>query len=267
MKCRPDVLERVEAHAWAEHQRSSPQSFQAEFGIDVRRVGGAAALLAVHGNMLGMNRVVGLGFEHDGHAGLADEVFDLYRSAGIARFLVLWSPAANPDIRARLDVLGCRVFGRMAKLYRRPSPDLVAPTDLEITLIEPQDARDYGDTVAAGHGDPPALAAAHAATVGRPNWRHYLAWHAGRPVAGATLYEHNDAAWCGFGATLPNERGRGAHSALLAQRIRDAAARGCEWVVCETTEDRPELPNAAYRNMRRAGFELAYVRDVLIAET
>jgi GNAT superfamily N-acetyltransferase len=262
----PDILERIEAEAWAEHQQSSPPAIEAEFGVDVRRVGSAVALLAVRGDMLGMNRVVGLGLESDSHAGLADEVFDVYRNAGVARFLVFWSPAANPDVRARLETLGCRHFGRMAKLYREPSPEVAARTDVSITVIDGERALEYGRTVAAAHGDPPALIAAHAATVGRPNWRHYLARSGEQSVAGATLFWKDGAAWCGFSATLPSERGRGAHSALLAQRIRDAAALGCEWVVCETAEDRPERPNPAYRNMRRAGFELAYLRDVLIAD-
>ena len=53
-------------------------------------------------------------------------------------------------------------------------------------------------------------------------------------------------------AALPEARGRGAHSALLAHPIRDAAELGCEWIACETVEDRPERSNPALRNMWRA---------------
>jgi GNAT superfamily N-acetyltransferase len=152
----------------------------------------------------------------------------------------------------------------MAKLYRRPDSDSVSMTTLSIVVIGAEDAESYGRTVATGHGDPPELAAAHAATVGRAHWRHYLALDGDRPVAGASLFWNAGVAWCGFSATLPEARGRGAHGALLARRIADAALLECKWVVCETAEDRPGRPNPAYRNMRRAGFELAYHRDVLL---
>ena len=44
------------------------------------------------------------------------------------------------------------------------------------------------------------------------------------------------------------------------QRLRDAAALGCRWAVTETGRDTAEQSNASYRNMRRAGFDLAYLR-------
>ena len=62
-------------------------------------------------------------------------------------------------------------------------------------------------------------------------------------------------------ATLPPERGRGAQGALMARRMRDAAEMGCKWVITETGEETPDLPNPSYRNMVRLGFKLAYFRQ------
>ena len=52
-----------------------------------------------------------------------------------------------------------------------------------------------------------------------------------------------------FAATLPGARGRGAQSALLAERIAIAARRGLRTLTAETGVD-----GAAYRNLVRAGF-------------
>lgn len=42
--------------------------------------------------------------------------------------------------------------------------------------------------------------------------------------------------------------------------MSDAVALGCEWITVETAEDRPERPASSFRNVRRAGFTLAYLR-------
>ena len=47
---------------------------------------------------------------------------------------------------------------------------------------------------------------------------------------------------------------------MFARRLHDARAAGCRFAVVETGEDTPEEPNPSYRNMLRAGFELAYFR-------
>ncbi|MER6159534.1 hypothetical protein ABT147_28960 [Streptomyces sp. NPDC001868] len=62
------------------------------------------------------------------------------------------------------------------------------------------------------------------------------------------------------GATLPDARGRGAQSALLAARLRAAPAEGCRWIVAETGVEGPGEHNPSLRNLVRAGFEPMYDR-------
>ena len=52
---------------------------------------------------------------------------------------------------------------------------------------------------------------------------------------------------------------RGAQSALLAARIRQARELGCRWVATETGETRPDQPSHSYRNILRAGFTEQFV--------
>lgn len=56
-------------------------------------------------------------------------------------------------------------------------------------------------------------------------------------------------------STLPAFRGRGAQQALIAERLRYAAARGADLVYVETTPG-----SGSQRNMERLGFRLAYTR-------
>jgi GNAT superfamily N-acetyltransferase len=65
---------------------------------------------------------------------------------------------------------------------------------------------------------------------------------------------------------LPALRGRGAQTALLRARIEAARELGCAVLVTETGEPAGRQPGASYRNIRRAGFEPAYVRQNHLSE-
>ena len=99
------------------------------------------------------------------------------------------------------------------------------------------------------------------ATLGRPDWHHFLAFDGDRAVGAGALYVMGHVGWLGFGATLESHRGRGSQSAIFARRIRAAAELGVKLLVTETGEELPDRPNPSYRNMLRAGFRLAYPRQ------
>jgi GNAT superfamily N-acetyltransferase len=74
------------------------------------------------------------------------------------------------------------------------------------------------------------------------------------------VFAHGDVAWLGMAATLPEARGRGSQSAILARRIERAAELGCSVVATETGARTSDRPSGSYRNILRAGFEEAYLR-------
>ena len=94
----------------------------------------------------------------------------------------------------------------------------------------------------------------------RAGWTCLVAYDGDRPVAGGAVYVDGDQAWLGLGATLPQARGRGAQSALLAERIRLAAAAGATTVTTETGVRQEGRPERSYRNILRAGFEEVFER-------
>ena len=156
--------------------------------------------------------------------------------------------------------------------FRRGTEDLPArPSDLELVRVGTENAIAFGRIVATGYGLPDATAA-WVAEAYRLGWDCWLAMHRGVPAAAAGLYISEGVGYLAFAATLPEHRGKGGQSALLAARIRYARERGCDVLVTETGERRDDLPSNSYRNILRAGFEEVavtanWVREVGVTQT
>jgi GNAT superfamily N-acetyltransferase len=90
----------------------------------------------------------------------------------------------------------------------------------------------------------------------------YLARLAGTTAGGASMRCDPDgvAQLCGA-ATLPAHRRRGVQTALLAWRLAAAAERGCDVAVVTT-----QPGSKSCQNVQKWGFELLYVRAVLVLE-
>ena len=82
----------------------------------------------------------------------------------------------------------------------------------------------------------------------------------GRSAGAAALWIDDGLGWLLGDATLPEHRGRGVQSALLAERTRLAAAAGCQFGVTEA-----RAGSTSQRNMERLGFRVVYTRVELIA--
>jgi GNAT superfamily N-acetyltransferase len=262
-------IEHIEAEAWAQLQLALPSDFRARMGCQVRRYGGAVSLLTSGADVATVNQTIGLGFEHE----LTDDQLAVitasYAAAGIGRWLVHWSPEAKP--RAA-DALFARRGGRAmtptVKLWRTLQDDLpvMEQTELRVVEIGAEDAATFEATVAEPLGIPRIMAPVIRSTVGDEHWRFYLALDGARPIAGAAMFVRDEGAWFGLSATTPSERGRGAQTALLARRLRDAAALGCTWVSADTQPETPRRPNPSYRNMCRAGMGVLYHRPKYLFE-
>jgi hypothetical protein len=257
-------IELIEAEAWSELQLHSPRDFQRQFGITVERIAGGVLLLANRSPTLAVNRVLGLGLTKPLTERQLDAVIAAYSTAGVERFVVQWSPAAEPAaVPEWLTDRGFTLLSRIAKVYRRSDGvSLERPPDprLSVTEIGAEDAEVYEQIVAAPLGVPEGLGPGIRSTVGRPGWRYYMVHEGDRPIAGAALYVRGRLGWFGLGATIESDRRRGAQTALFARRFADAARDGCQWVSADTLAETPDRPNQSFRNMRRAGFATLYER-------
>jgi ribosomal protein S18 acetylase RimI-like enzyme len=265
------TIESIEAEAWLDWIAAAPPALVQSHGIETLRVAGAVAGMAPGTDVLMYNRVVGLGIVEPATHADVDALISAYTGAGVQRWMVQWSPAALP--RETVDLMrACGFYhhNNWAKLYRStraPLPEIRTELRIERTGGEQRDA--FASILAQAFGHERELAEWNAALIDRPGWRAYMAFAGDEPVATGALFVHGRTAWLGFGATLPSYRGRGAQSALAALRITAARELGCDAIVLETAEDLPAKPSQSYRNMRRLGFEVAYLRPnyVMIAGT
>lgn len=96
---------------------------------------------------------------------------------------------------------------------------------------------------------------AHRAPLEAWDARLYVAYVDGRPAGAGALYIADGIGQLANAATLTELRGRGAQTALIRRRIRDAAAAGCELVSSGASAGSQSL-----RNLERAGLRLVYTK-------
>lgn len=83
----------------------------------------------------------------------------------------------------------------------------------------------------------------------------FLAELAGRPVSAAMLFMYDDVALLAGASTVPEARRQGAQNALLAARLRHAAAQGCTFAMMGA-----QPGSQSQRNAEKNGFRVAYTR-------
>lgn len=89
----------------------------------------------------------------------------------------------------------------------------------------------------------------------------YLAFdESGRPAAGAASAIHAGVAALFADSTMASFRRAGFHRELIAARLNEAIARGCD---CATASTQPG--SASQRNYERMGFEVVYTRITLVS--
>jgi hypothetical protein len=245
--------------ALADSIEDIPPELAARFGIQVRRFGSAVAQVVAGVPSPLFNRVVNLGALEPATEQDVDRLFEIYRSVG-APFMVQLSPIASPaELPAWLERRGAPAGEPWVVFVRGLEEAPGVSTVLRVEEIGPERAMEFAETLSAGYGIPPALAPLVAVPVGRTGWHHYLALEGDTPVAAASMFVAGRLARLTGAATLEAHRGRGAQGALLAGRLRDAAAAGCTVATSETGPGSPQKPNASYRNMLRAGFQPVFL--------
>ena len=77
----------------------------------------------------------------------------------------------------------------------------------------------------------------------------------GKPIATGTLYIYDDVALLTGASTIPEQRKKGAQSALLEARLSYAWENGCKIAIMDA------MPGSqSQRNAEKKGFRIAYTR-------
>ncbi len=261
------VVEFGEANAWADLFRALPADLAKAWNARVDIIGSAIALVSREDHRTTYRRVIGLGLREPAGRDAVKRLVQLYRDAGISDFAVQLSPAAQPTgLHQWLSDEGLRVAGGEVKFIRSAESAPATNTLLRIEQATGAEASEFARIAGDVLGLSALLRTGHAAVVGRNRWRHYIAYAGEKPVGTGALYVEDRVAWLGIDTTLPAYRGRGAQSALLARRIEDARALGCDRLTIETAEETPSCPNPSYRNILRAGFRRVYFRPIYVIQ-
>lgn len=238
-----------------------PETIAGPLGLTQRPMGSALATAAGRIDVLAYNRVLGLGVAAPAEPGDLDEAAHFFAAAGSPRWMVNVSPAADPpELTEWLEARGFALHNHWLKLWRDARDPVEGADDPRVRPIGAEHADAFARCDAEAFSLPESVIPWIAATVGKPHWHHYAAFDGEEPVGFAALVALDRVGWLGFASTKPSHRRHGVQSALIATRLRAAAALGCERVIVETADDTPEKPNPSTHNLVRMGFQVAYRR-------
>ena len=226
------------------------------FEVEVRRFGRATATLSAKLAVVEWyNRVVGLELQD---ARAIPEILGFFRTRGIrARFEI--GPAELTSALALQLAIERVGVERIETVVHAPIDALVSPPASAVVVrTSPLEELElFLDLWARGFALPEFLMRdvkrMRAAWFSVPGFERYVALLDGEPIACGGLYVHGDVGYLCVSATLPAARGRGAQSALIARRWRDAAVIGCRQVISTT-----DFGGTSQSNMERAGMTTAH---------
>lgn len=220
------------------------------------------------------NKVAGLGF--DGVPG--DREFDAVERAFAARSAPVQVELAHlgdPAIAAALTARGYRLvnFENVLGVDLTAPQPRVTPPGVEVRPIGDDHFAQWHDVVADGFARsdgqgvpsheqfPREVIEAAERDLVAAGAVCYLARHDGVVAGGASVCMADGIAQLTGAATAPAHRRRGIQSALLAARLADAAAAGCDLAVVTT-----QPGSKSQQNAQRRGFDLLYTRAILVRD-
>jgi GNAT superfamily N-acetyltransferase len=210
-----------------------------------------------------VNQIVGMGLYDEVTAADLDQLEDFFRSRGVPCSVVL-SPLAHASLRAMLGERGYSIAEFNTVLIRRIQPDepFSPPTGIVIERVTDDTIGPWMGSIAKGFEQDIVVAeSVFGGFAVLPGALPFLARIEDKVVGGCggrVIPEARIAAFFGT-ATLPEYRGRGVQSALIAKRLHEAALAGCEYAVVSTNPG-----SGSQRNMERRGFHVAYTKAVMM---
>jgi ribosomal protein S18 acetylase RimI-like enzyme len=234
---------------------------------------GGIAAFAEAGSPL--NKVAGLGFGGVPHEDELEAVEGAYAARACPVHVEL-SSFAEPAIGRLLTRRGYELIGYenvSGLALEAGSTYEESPVDgLTIARVGAAEADDWLRTVLTGFKHPDIFdgLASHESfeddvversiedMVSVDGFERYVAYRSGIAAGGASFRASEGVAQLCGSATLPEHRRRGVQTALLRNRLAEAARRGCDVAVVTT-----QPGSKSQENIERFGFTLLYVRAIL----
>lgn len=258
------LAETAEAEFMYQYEAMASSPTQAALGIAAARIGGGVTLSIRHDVTGYWSKALGFGFTEPITGPLIDQVIDFYRTehspGAVIQIAPDALPAEWPAICARHNIRPDSDWIKLACAINDFQPD--QGTDLRINSVGPEDFSQWASAALRGFGMPEAgLANMIAAGLAHPGFRPFAAWDGDEIVATANLFIHGEIGSLNTAATLPTHRNRGAQSALIAARSKEAANAGCHWLCAETGRPADGEKNSSQNNLVAAGLRPIYYRQ------
>jgi GNAT superfamily N-acetyltransferase len=207
-----------------------------------------------------VNRGIGIGLGGTPAAELVRETIDFYERLGLEPSLEVGAWVEG-ELLNELAQAGF-VTTEFRSVYVRSvdEPPEVVPAHIEQVSPETAEARKAIVAHPAQPGTPERQVSDdyNDATASLDGLTHFVARVDGTVAACGTVTVQAGVAHFMGGVTLPRYRRRGLQSALLVERLRRAAAQGCD---VATVTALPGSQSAA--NLERLGFELLYTQSIM----
>lgn len=255
------VLEQVEQRAFDAWFAAARSACPASFRWSLVDVGDARCSVCPSDRSILLNRVFGLGSREDPSPAQLAAIRRVYADAGVERYFLHVTPDYPDELRSRLEDAGFERYRGWMKFKRNTDPVAVRDTELTLRAIGPGEAQQFAAIACAAFGLESSTEVAVASLVGATGWSVHMSFDADEPAGCGALYVEGTVGSLDWGATRPEFRRRGSQTALLAARVRAAAAAGCRTIVTMTGEAVPGDPQQSYSNILRAGFTEAYLRE------
>jgi len=261
------LAEAAEAEFMYQYQTLASPPTQTALGIATARIGGGVAL-SMRNDVTGYwSKALGFGFSEPITDGLVGQVVDFYRAERSPGAVIQIAPALLlaewPMICTRHNIRPDSQWVKLACSIDDLQPG--QKSDLRISLVEPEDFSQWAATALLGFGMPQqGLADMLVAGLANPNFRPFAAWDGDEIVATANLFIHGEIGSLNTAATLATlatHRNRGAQSALIAARAKEAAKSGCRWLCAETGRPADGETSPSLNNLTSAGLRPLYYRQ------
>jgi hypothetical protein len=253
-------LERAEARSNAEFVTARARAFPDSGACWIEVAGAFAMYDGVHSPV---TQTFGLGLFDPIGVGEMETLEQFFRQRG-AEVCHEISPLADLSLLPLLNGRGYQPIEFTSVLFRPTRPALVPSPgrseSIQVRRIEPGEEALWAKTAARGWSDTAPqfldfLAELGSTIAHRPDTPCFLAERQGQPIAAGALSLFEGVALLAGASTVPEWRNQGAQQALLVERLRYGAERGCDLAMIGA-----QPGSASQRNAERQGFRIAYTR-------
>jgi GNAT superfamily N-acetyltransferase len=259
---RCDITERTETQALRAWHRAFVDAGIAGYDWRLEQVGDALCSVSSSDPSILVNRVLELGSDGPPGEEQLREIRRLYAESGVERFFLHMVPERKgPGTDAALTAAGYEKYRGWMKFVRAGGEVREANTDLDVRPVGMEYGAEFAAIAAPAFDILPVSEPVVALLPGVEGQQAFMSFEGDRPAGTGVIFIDGESAALDWGATHPDFRRRGGQTAVLSTRIRFGLEQGCSLICTMTGEAVPGDPQHSYSNIRKNGFEEAYLRE------